>query len=150
MTAVSTPILCTKYRTRFLNFWDRSQPTTLSISWLCPYNEAPFCATIRKSSTFFPSFNEPVSHRGFFPRPLHVSPFGDRYFGLAFLRCAVGASRLSSRRKSSARLLSNTAISSRNVQRASLERVVRESFFGDMTIPQRAAIKIGMAELTVL
>ena len=114
------------------------------------YNDTPL-GLIRNSSRVLPSFNALVSHRGFSPRPLHVVPFGPWYFGAIFLRwplseraapfvllwTALPLSRLSSFSKSSARLSSSAAISSRNLQRASLERVVREDFFGCIFRPHR-------------
>jgi hypothetical protein len=48
-------------------------------------------ATIRKSSSFLPSFNALVSHRGRAPRPHHVPPSGPRYFGAIFLAFALDA-----------------------------------------------------------
>jgi hypothetical protein len=45
--------------------------------------------SIRKSLGSFPSFIALVSHLGFIPRPAHVSPFGPRYFGAAFLLVAL-------------------------------------------------------------
>ena len=49
---------------------------------------------------------------------------------------ALPVSRSSSLRRSSARLLRISAISSRSLHSASFERVVREDFFGSMSSPQ--------------
>jgi hypothetical protein len=115
-----------------------------------------------------PSFIALVSHRGFIPRPVHVSPSGPRYFGAAFLRIVVlplsppladprlstapPVSRSSSLFRSSARLLRRVAISSRSLHRASFDRVVSEDLFGcTICLPEKNDQKnLNVLTLTVL
>jgi hypothetical protein len=99
-----------------------------------------------------------ASHLGFSPRPAHVSPFGPLYFGATFLLVPLrlllllsGSALLaveappiswsSSFRRLSARLLSSSAISSRSLHRASLERVLSE-VFGGMGPPRSMAYNL--------
>ena len=111
---------------------------------LCSFSEPSLRTAIRKSLSCLPSFNALVSHRGFSPRPVHVSPSGPRYFGATFLRISLPpipfrppppVNRSTSFSRFSARVLRMTAISSRSLHRASFERVVREEFFGCMSLP---------------
>jgi hypothetical protein len=109
---------------------------------------APLFGTIRKSSGFWPASIAMVSHRGFMPRPLQVLPSGPRYFGATSLRFAFRSSgtavvriplppvsRSSSFRNCCARLSSSAAISSRNLQRASFDRLSRAGRF--IIIPRK-------------
>ena len=105
--------------------------------------------TIKKSSSFWPVCIAFVSHRGLAPRPHQVLPSGARYFGDGFSRVALApfpvtllavtllppVSRSSSFRNCSARLSSSEAISSRNLQRASFDRLSSAGLFGDINSP---------------
>jgi len=105
--------------------------------------------TIKKSSSFWPVCIAFVSHRGLAPRPHQVLPSGARYFGDGFSRVALApfpvtllavtllppVSRSSSFRNCSARLFSSAAISSRNLQRASFDRLSNSGLFGDINSP---------------
>src|SRR5262245_27656113 len=96
----------------------------------CACGELFFGASIRKSSSCLPSLNAMVSHLGFIPLPDHFSPSGPLYLGATFRlflgpsRCSLLADEVRPVSRSiclwrlSARLLSSSAISSRNLQRA--------------------------------